>query len=330
MTKKGGHLNATEMKSRMIKIMSGAMPEGEIEAFLIELRERGESPVEIAAAAQVMRDNALKLPREFPDLLDTCGTGGDSQSTVNVSTLAALVAASAGARVAKHGNRSVSSVCGSADLLEKLGVKIDLTPEKVAACLEKTRFGFFFAPIFHPAVKAVMPVRRKIKGKTIFNILGPLSNPANAAYQLIGVYEERLVRIVAESLSRLGVKRAIVVHGKDGLDEISLSGETMLAELDNGRITESAVVPEDFGMKREPLENLRCHTPEENLESARRVLAGDSNAASKIVCLNAAAALYVAGKANSIKEGVLAAMNALESGAAEKTLKAVVTFSQRS
>lgn len=321
-------LSASEMKASMKRLMAGQMPDADIERFLTDLCDRGETAVEIAAAAEVMRENAVKLPKTFPDLLDTCGTGGDGSRTLNVSTLAAIVAAAAGARVAKHGNRSVSSVCGSADVLEKLGMKIDLTPEQVAACIEKTRFGFFFAPNFHPAVKAAMPARKRIQGKTLFNILGPLSNPAGAAFQIVGVYEDRLVKLVAQALSKLGTTRALVVHGKDGLDEISLSGETRIAELKGGEILEYTVVPEDFNMKREPLENLRCQTAEQNVETARRVLAGDSGAATKIVCLNAAAALYVAGKAGSIKEGVLAAMDVFESGRAEKTLNSVIKFTQ--
>lgn len=323
-----GH-SAPQMKAAMKELMDGRMPDDAIERFLLELRQRGETAVEIAAAAEVMRDHAVKLPRTFPDLLDTCGTGGDAQRTLNISTLSALTAAAAGARVAKHGNRSVSSVCGSADLLEKLGVRIELTPEKVSDCLEKTRFGFLFAPLFHPAVKAAMPARKRIQGKTIFNVLGPLSNPAGAAFQVVGVYESRLVPLVAQALGSLGTRRALVVHGADGLDEISLSGETSIAELDGGRVREYTVVPEDFGMKRESLESLRCQTPEQALELARRVLAGDSSAGSKIVCLNAAAALYICGKTGSIKEGVLAAMDALESGKAEKTLKAVAAFTQK-
>jgi anthranilate phosphoribosyltransferase len=322
-------LTASEMKAAMKRMMAGGMPDGEIESFLLGLRARGETAVEIAAAAEVMREHAVKLPRVFPDLLDTCGTGGDAQRTLNVSTLSAFAASAAGARVAKHGNRSVSSVCGSADLLEMLGVKIDLSPEEVSECLEKTRFGFLFAPLYHPAVKAAMPARKRIQGKTIFNVLGPLSNPAGAAYQVVGVYEDRLVRLVAEALAKLGTKRALVVHGKDGLDEISLSGETKIAEVDGTRVSEYTVVPEDFNMKREALESLRCQTPEQSLEAARRVLAGETGAPSKIVCLNAAAALYAAGKAPSIKQGVLAVMDALENGQVQKTCKAVADFTRK-
>lgn len=324
----GKSLSASEMKILMKNLMAGQMSDADIEKFLLDLRERGETAIEIASAAEVMRENAVRLPKTFPDLLDTCGTGGDGLRTLNVSTLAALVAAAAGARVAKHGNRSVSSVCGSADILEKLGMKIDLSPQQVADCIDRTHFGFFFAPNFHPAVKAAMPARKRIQGKTLFNIIGPLSNPAGAAFQIVGVYENRLVPIVAQALLKLGSQRALVVHGKDGLDEISLNGETLIAELKNGEIFEYTVVPEDFSMKRESLESLRCLTVEQNVEMARRVLAGDSSAATKIVCLNAAAALYVAGKAGSIKEGVLAAMDVFESGRAKKTFNAVVKFTQ--
>lgn len=322
-------LSADQMKTMMQKLMSGQMPDADIEAFLLGLRERGETAVEIAAAAQVMRENAVKLPKTFPDLLDTCGTGGDGLKTLNVSTLSAFVAAAAGARVAKHGNRSVSSVCGSADLLEMLGVKIGLSPQSVAECLEKTRFGFFFAPVFHPAVKAAMPARKKLGGKTLFNVLGPLSNPAGASFQIVGVYEDRLVGLVAQALQKLGLKRALVVHGKDGLDEITLSAETKIAELKDGAVSEYTVSPEDFNLKREPLENLRCQTPEENLRAAREVFNGDNGAPKKIVCLNAAAALYVAGLAHSIKEGVLLAMDAIDSGKAAKTCKAVAELTQK-
>ena len=322
-------LTANEMKVAMRRIMTGEMADPDIEAFLTQLRERGETAVEVAAAAEVMREHAVKLPKAFDDLLDTCGTGGDGLQTLNVSTLSAIVACAAGARVAKHGNRSVSSVCGSADVLEALGVKIDLSADAVAECLGQTGFGFFFAPLFHPAVKAAMPARKRIGGKTLFNILGPLSNPANAAFQVIGVYEDRLVPIVAGALDKLGIRRALVVHGKDGLDEISLSGPTSVAELREGRVSEYSVVPEDFGLKREPLENLRCRTPQQSLEAARSVLRGDNGAPTKIVCLNSAAALYVAGKTASIKEGVLAAMDALEAGLADKKLKAIAHFTQR-
>jgi anthranilate phosphoribosyltransferase len=321
-------LSAPEMKSLMRGVMSGEVEDKDIEDMLLVMRERGETAVEIAAAALVMRENALKFPKEFPDLLDTCGTGGDGLKTLNVSTLAALTASAAGARVAKHGNRSISGICGSADLLEILGVRVDLPPATVAECLEKTGFGFFFAPLFHPAVKAAMPARKRIQGKTLFNILGPLSNPAGAQCQIMGVYEERLVAIAAEALKKLGCVRAMVVHGMDGLDEISLSGETKVAELKEGRIISYTVVPEDFSLKREPLENIRCLTVLDAKNAAIKVLSGDNGAPTKIVCLNAAAALYVSGKAHSIKEGILLAMDALDAGLVDKKLKIVAEFSK--
>ncbi len=322
-------LTAAQMKSLMRGVMSGVVQDEEIEEMLLIMRERGETAAEIAAGAQVMREHALKLPKEFPDLLDTCGTGGDGLKTLNISTLSALTAAAAGVSVAKHGNRSVSSACGSADLLEMLGVKVDLPPAAVAACLEKTGFGFFFAPIFHPAVKAAMPARKRIRGKTLFNILGPLSNPAGAHCQIVGVYEERLVEIVAGALKKLGCSRAMVVHGMEGLDEISLSGETKIAELNGGKIKTYTVVPEDFSLKQESLESIRCLTAQDAKNAALQVLHGDNSAPTKIVCLNAAAALYVAGKANSIKEGMLLAMDALDGGRVDKKLKAVAAFSKK-
>jgi len=327
--RQGKVLTAAQMKNLMRGVMSGTVQDKDIEEMLLIMRERGETALEIAAAALVMRENALKLPKEFPDLLDTCGTGGDGQRTLNVSTLSALTASAAGARVAKHGNRSVSGICGSADLLEMLGVKVDLPPEAVAGCLERTGFGFFFAPLFHPAVKAAMPARKRIQGKTLFNILGPLSNPAGAHSQLVGVYEERLVTIVADALKKLGCVRAMVVHGMDGLDEISLSGETKVAELKDGQIMTYTVVPEDLSLKREPMENIRCLTLEDAKSAALKVLHDDNSAPTKIVCLNAAAALYVSGKAPSMKEGMLLAMDALDAGLVEKKLKAIVEFSKR-
>ncbi len=322
-------LTPLEMKSFMENLMTGKVPDQEIESFLLLLRKKGETADEIAAAAQVMRENAVKLPKNFPDLLDTCGTGGDGQKTLNISTLSALTACAAGARVAKHGNRSVSSVCGSADLLEMLGVKIDFPAEKVAQSLEKTGFGFFFAPVFHPAVKAAMPARKRIQGKTLFNILGPLSNPAKAPYQIVGVYEERLVELVSKALKKLGCLRAMVVYGMDGLDEISISGETKIAELKDGEISTYKAVPEDFGLKRESMESIRCQTPEDAKKAALKVLKGDSGAFSKIVSLNAAAALYTAGKVKSIKQGLLMAMETLEKGLVEKKLKQITDFSKQ-
>ena len=322
-------LSPKEMESAMELIVNGSASDAQIEEFLNALSQKGETAPEITSAAKVMRKHALRLPAEIPDLLDTCGTGGDGQQTPNISTLSALVACAAGVPVAKHGNRSVSSACGSADLLELLGVKVDLTPEKVMKSIQETGFGFIFAPNFHPAMRAVMPARKKIKGKTLFNLLGPLSNPANASRQLLGVYEKRLAPLMAEVLLSLGVKRAMVVHGHDGLDEISLSAPTAVAEVKDGRVSQYEVTPESFNLKREPIENLRVHSKEEALTVALQVLRADACAATKIVCLNAAAALMVAGKVPSVKQGILIAMNVLESGAAKKKLTQIAKFSQK-
>ncbi len=322
-------LTAGEMNLAMEQIMSGNASDSQIEEFLLALREKGETVDEIVAAAKVMRRHALGLSKEVPDLLDTCGTGGDNQCTLNVSTLSALVACAAGAKVAKHGNRSVTSVCGSADLLEMLGVKIDLPPETVLRCIEETGFGFFFAPQFHPAIKQAMPARKKIKGKTLFNLLGPLTNPAKASRQLLGVYEKRLVPLLAQALLKLGIERALVVHGDDGLDEISVSGATNVAEIRQGSVMQYRVLPEDFNLKQEPIENLRVSSKEESLDLALKVIQGDVNAASKIVCLNAAAALYLSDKVHSIKEGILMAMDMLQDRRVEKKLKQVAQFSQK-
>lgn len=322
-------LTAGEMNLAMEQIMSGNASDSQIEEFLLALREKGETVDEIVAAAKVMRRHALGLSKEVPNLLDTCGTGGDNQCTLNVSTLSALVACAAGAKVAKHGNRSVTSVCGSADLLEMLGVKIDLPPETVLRCIEETGFGFFFAPQFHPAIKQAMPARKKIKGKTLFNLLGPLTNPAKASRQLLGVYEKRLVPLLAQALLKLGIERALVVHGDDGLDEISVSGATNVAEIRQGSVMQYRVLPEDFNLKQEPIENLRVSSKEESLDLALKVIQGDVNAASKIVCLNAAAALYLSDKVHSIKEGILMAMDMLQDRRVEKKLKQVAQFSQK-
>ncbi len=314
-------MSFTEMTQTMEAIVSGKVPDAEIEAFLLALRERGETVEEITAAAKVMRHHAAKLSKHFEGLLDTCGTGGDSQYTLNVSTLAALIVASLDVPVAKHGNRSVSSLCGSADLLEMLGIRINLSAEEIEQSIERTHFGFFFAPQFHPATRFAMPARKRIQGKTLFNLLGPLCNPAEADFQLIGVYDESLVEKLAQVLSRLGVKRALVVHGSDGLDEITVCGKTKIAELSNGRIKVYTISPEEFGIKKAKRENLKCGSKNENKMRALAVLQGEAGPAGDIVCLNAGAALYIAGKCPSIKEGLRLAREAILSGAAMRKLE---------
>lgn len=321
-------LTALEMTSIMESVMTGVLRDAEIEEFLLLLREKGEAPLEIAAAAKVMRQHAHKLSKRYPELLDTCGTGGDAKHTLNISTLSALTAASMGVKVGKHGNRSVSSQCGSADLLEALGIKIDLPVETIESCIEQVNFGFFFAPKFHEATKYAMPARKKLGGKTLFNLLGPLSNPAGALYQVVGVYEERLVETLAQTLLELGSKRALVVHGADGLDEITLCGETKIAELDNGKVKTYTVSPSDLGLKKVDLKEIQCQTRETCKHAALEVLRGVQGAHSDIVTLNTAAGLYVTGKAGSLREGVEAAREHLHSGKAYETLENIASLTQ--
>ncbi len=326
--KKRESLDGLEMKAAMQAVVSGKLEDSQIEEFLVLLREKGESAVEITSAALVMRAHAVKLPKEFPGLLDTCGTGADNSRSVNVSTLAALVAAAAGVKVAKHGNRSVSGVCGSADLLEMFGVKIDLPADKIQACLEKTGFAFFFAPQFHPATRLAMPARRKIQGKTIFNLLGPLSNPAGADFQLVGVYEKKLTALLAEVMKALGIQRALAVCGFDGLDEITTTGETFVSEW-SGQTTRSyALHPGDFGIPTALAADLRCDTKEEALDSGQRVLKGEAGPKTDIVALNAAAAIYIAGKAKNLHEGLEMARDVLTEKKAQIKLEEIIFFTQ--
>ncbi len=322
-------LTPSEMARAMETIVTGKCPDVEIETFLLLLREKGETATEIAAAAKVMRKHSIKLSKTFPDLLDTCGTGGDAQHTVNVSTLSAIVAASAGVQVGKHGNRSVSSVCGSADLLEMLGVKIDLPVASIENGIDQMGFGFFFAPQFHPATRFAMPARKKIQGKTLFNVLGPLSNPAGALHQLIGVYNEKLVRILAEALLELGAARALVVHGLDGLDEITTCDKTFVAEVTKGVVKTYTIAPEDFGLPRAVPSSLKCASKEACRDMALRVLGGENGPPKDIVSLNSGAALYLAGKVKSIKEGVGLAQEMMENGEALEKLEEIVAFTQK-
>ncbi|OGW82539.1 MAG: anthranilate phosphoribosyltransferase [Omnitrophica bacterium RIFCSPHIGHO2_02_FULL_51_18] len=322
------NLSPVEMIDLMQAIMTGVLRDPEIEEFLSLLRDKGETAEEIASAARVMRGHGLKLRSRHPELLDTCGTGGDSKNTLNVSTLSAIAAASMGVKIAKHGNRSVSSQCGSADILEALGVRIDLPVPAIETCIDRHNFGFFFAPKFHEAAKYAMPARKKIGGKTLFNLLGPLSNPAGALYQVIGVYEERLVETFAQTLLELGSKRALVVHGKDGLDEITICDDTNIAELDQGKVKSYTVSPADFQIKKAGLADIQCRTKEECKNAAVRVLRGEPGAHSDIVALNTGAALYVAGKAGSLKEGMDAAKAHLVRGAAYRTLEKIASFTQ--
>lgn len=320
-------LTPEEMAGAVESIMSGALKTPDIESFLRLLREKGETPDEIAAAVKVMRKHSLRFSREYPEALDTCGTGGDAKNTLNVSTLAALLACAAGVTVAKHGNRSVSSLCGSADLLEMLGVRIALSPQGAEACLNETGFAFLFAPHFHPAVKHAMEARKNIQGKTLFNLLGPLTNPAGVKHQLLGVYSRELVETMAGVLQRLGMERGMVVHGSDGMDEISLSDSTYTAMIESGQIHTAFLAPEAVSLSRRKIAEISCSTKAENKRMAEDVMSGAPGAPLDIVCLNAAAAIHVAGKAASFIEGYKIARETAASGKIKEKLSQIVKVS---
>jgi anthranilate phosphoribosyltransferase len=316
-----------EMVSLMRQMMSGEMSPALMAAIIVGLRVKKETIGEIAAAAQVMREFATRV--EVPDhahLLDTCGTGGDSAHTFNVSTAAAFVAAAAGAKVAKHGNRSVSSKSGSADVLEALGVNIGLTPDQVARAVTEVGLGFMFAPHHHPAMKHAAPVRRELGVRTIFNILGPLTNPAGARNQLMGVFHPDLVGIQARVLQRLGSRHVMVVYGVEGLDEISIAGETMVGELKDGEVREYMVHPRQFGLQTADLSAIRVSETGQSRDMVLAALEGRSGAARDIVALNAGAAIYVSGLAESLEEGVEKALALIASGAARRKVDELVAF----
>jgi len=315
-------LSESEMVDTMTELMEGKLTDAQVGAFLTALRMKGETVEEIAGAARVMRDKAttIKAPK---GTVDTCGTGGDLSHTFNVSTTTAFVVAAAGVPVAKHGNRSVSSKSGSADVLEALGIKIDLLPKKVEECLAKTGFGFLFAPLFHPAMKYAIGPRREIGIRTIFNVLGPLTNPAGAENQLLGVFSERLTESIASAVGSLGLRHAMVVHGKDGLDEITVSDKTIVSELKDGKVTTYTLNPVDFGIPLAACEALVGGDAEDNANITVQVLTGESGPRRNIVLLNAAAALYVSGQAPSIGKGLEMAEKAIDSGDALKKLNEV-------
>ena len=319
-----------EMLALMRRIMSGEMSPVMIAAFAVGLRVKKESIGEIAAAAQVMREFATPVQvADRTHLVDIVGTGGDSSHTFNISTASMFVAAAAGARVAKHGGRSVSSTSGSADVLEALGVHITLPPDRVAQCLAETGIGFMFAPAHHASMKHAAPVRKELGVRTIFNILGPLTNPAGAPNQLLGVFHPDLVGIQVRVLQRLGSEHVLVVHGMNGMDEISLSGETAIGELHNGQVTEYLVHPSDFGLPVYDSRVLRVANREESVQCIRRALANEDGPVRDIVLLNAGAALYCAGVAGSIAEGVRRTREAVASGAAAARLEQFVAATQR-
>ncbi len=320
-------LTEAEASGAMAEIMDGRAQSSQIAALLVALAMKGERPAEIVGFARVMRDRAVKIDVPSGTVVDTCGTGGDRANTFNVSTVAALVVAACGLRVAKHGNRSVSSRCGSADVFESLGVKIDAPPAVVERTLDRAGIAFLFAPAFHPSMKHAAPTRRELGIRTAFNLLGPLTNPAAASRQVVGVPRPELTELVARALALLGSERAWVVHGADGLDEISSTGYTKVSEARNGSVRTFYLHPADVGLPKSAPAALRGGDPARNAAIARDVLAGARGAARDIVLLNAAAALLVAGRAKDLREGVRLAAEALDSGGARAVLERLVAES---
>jgi anthranilate phosphoribosyltransferase len=333
-------LSRIEAAAAMDAIMSGAATNAQIAAFLTALRMKGETVEELIGFAQVMRQKVVRIRTRGDEvaaltgtdremLIDTCGTGGDATGTFNVSTATAFVVAGAGLRVAKHGNRSVSSLCGSADVVEALGINLELPPPRVSRCLDEVGLGFLYAPLLHTAMKHVMPARREMGIRTVFNMLGPLTNPAGANAQIIGVYAAALTEPLARVLAELGTVRAFVVHGADNLDEISNTGESQLSEVRDGTVRTFTVRPEDFGMPRAAIADLRGGDREQNAQIIRALLEGEPGPRRDIVLMNAAAALVAGGKARDLKDGVGLAAQSIDSGAARDKLQALVALSQQ-
>ncbi len=322
-------LSGDDMASVMRQIMTGECTASQIGGFLVGLHMKGETVDEISAAAKVMRELATGVEVGDEHLVDTAGTGGDSSGSFNISTASALVAAAAGARVAKHGNRSMTSSSGSADVLEAAGVKLDIPPEKVAECIDRVGVGFMFAPAHHGAMKHAIGARKELAVRTVFNVLGPLTNPAGAPNQVIGVFHEELVELMANVLRQLGSRHVMVVHAEDGMDEISITAPTRVAELKDGEVRTYTVSPEDFGMQRATLDDLRVGSADESLARIRDVFADKPGPAHDIVCLNAGAAIYVAGLADTLAAGIDAARAAIAGGKAATVLQKLVEESNR-
>jgi len=333
-------LSRIEAAAAMEAIMSGAATSAQIAAFLTALRMKGETVEELIGFAQVMRQKVVRIRTRGDEvaaltgtdremLIDTCGTGGDATGTFNVSTATAFVVAGAGLRVAKHGNRSVSSLCGSADVAEALGINLELAPQKVGCCVDEVGVGFLYAPMLHTAMKHVMPARREMGIRTVFNMLGPLTNPAGANAQIIGVYAAELTEPLARVLAELGTIRAFVVHGSDNLDEISNTGESRLSEVREGTVRTFTVRPEDFGMPRASIKDLQGGDREQNAQIIRGLLDGESGPRRDIVLMNAAAALVAGGRARDLKEGVGLAAQSIDDGGARGKLELLVALSQR-
>lgn len=316
----GQDLTREEVHDLFGRLMDGLLPDAVKSALLVALRMKGESPLEIAGAASAMRERAVRIPHRVEGVVDTCGTGGDQRGSFNISTAAALVAAAGGVPVAKHGNRSVSSRSGSADVLAALGVDIEVPPAVAARALEEVGIAFLFAPLLHPAMREVMPVRKTLGVRTVFNVLGPLTNPAGARRQVMGVYAEGLVEPIARVLAELGSEHALVVHGLDGLDEVTTTAATRVGEVRGGAVGVYEVTPERFGLRRAELGELAGGGPEENARAMERVLSGEGGALAEVTALNAGAALYVGGVVESWEAGVERAQEVLASGAAIETL----------
>jgi anthranilate phosphoribosyltransferase len=324
----GRSLDRSQARAVMAQVMRGEATPAQIGGFLVALRLKGETADEIAGCAEAMREHALPVRPARDELVDTAGTGGDGARTFNISTAAALVAAAAGAAVAKHGNRAVSSASGSADVLEALGFDLEQEPERIARSIDELGFGFLFAPTHHPAMRHAGPVRKELGARTVFNVLGPLTNPAGARAQVVGVYAPELVPTIAEVLAGLGARRAFVVHGAGGIDELSPAGPNLVCEVVGGSVRRREIDPADFGVPRCAPEELRGGSPAENAATIRSVFAGEDGAKREAVLLNAAGAIAAAGRANDLAEGYAAAREAVDSGAAAARLEELVAFSR--
>jgi len=322
-------LSAEKMQEVMQEILSGSIDTADIVAFLTSLNDKGETVEELTAAVTVMLKYIDAIVVDRPNILDTCGTGGDKKGTFNISTLTAFVASGAGITVAKHGNRSVSSKCGSADILEALGININMSKDKIKKCLEEIGIAFLFAPNLHPAMKHVMPARKQIGKRTMFNILGPLINPARATNQLIGVYSAEWTKTLAQVLYNLGTVHVLVVYGADGLDEVTTTDKTIVSEVNAGKFMDYEIIPEDFGFKRARLEDLMCSDISENLRIVTDVLNGKKGCHRDIVLLNSGCAIYAANKAESIREGIKVAIESIDSGEALKKLELLKEYSHK-
>ena len=322
-------LSAQEAETVMAEIMDGAATPAQVAAYLMGLRQKGETVDEIVGSVNAMRSRAVRIRVGAKIVVDTCGTGGDGAHTFNISTTAALVAAGAGITVAKHGNRSISSQSGSADLLTALGVKIDLAPGRVADCIDEVGIGFLFAPLYHEAMKHCAGPRQDMGIRTLLNVLGPLANPAGATHQVLGVYDAKLTEILGRVLLELGIQHSIVIHGMDGLDEITLSDRTKISEGKGGVVSSYFIAPEEFDLRRVPRKELIGGSPQDNARITQDILRGKKGPKRDIVCLNAAAALVVGQKAKTLKDGVRLAQQMIDSGAAAEKLDQLIAYTNK-